>query len=172
MMKNPIKAAGIILALFTNIINISSQDLNMQETIDYINEKINSNKQIMEDNNAKYFWEVSADGKLTITRFVTYNVFHSSQSVFIKSLDADKVQIIDDIQTAEYYLSIRIPCKGNKEDVTRKWDACIKKSSGIYFRIGPDPDIARKLKNAIIYLIKLGEKNPDYKIEEKDPFDY
>ena len=71
-----------------------SQDLNISQTLEYINKKINDNKASI-DNNTKIIWEINPEGKLTITQYVN-NEWNFSQTVYLKALDKNKIVVNDE----------------------------------------------------------------------------
>lgn len=149
---------------------LNAQDFNIAQTLEYINNKLNSNKASM-DKNTSYVWEIANDGKLTITQYINEE-WNFSQTVFLKALDKDKIFINEDnfFQT-DYYFTIHVRCKEDREDVLKKYQRYIR-SSTIFVRLAPDVRTAAQIKNAIAYLITLAEKKQEYKSKETDPFDY
>lgn len=147
-----------------------TQDLNIDQTIEYINKKINDHKASV-DVNAKFVWELSPEGKLTITQYVNEE-WNFSQSVYLKALDKNKVFINDEnIDQETYFFTINVRCKDENTDVIKKYKRYAR-SSSIFIRIAPDEKCANQLKNAIGYLITLGEAKTEYKSKDTDPFDY
>ena len=123
------------------------------------------------DKSSRYVWEISNDGKLTITQFINEE-WNFEQSVYLKALDKEKIFLNEDnfFQT-DYYFTIHVRCKNNREEVLKKFQRYIR-SSTIFVRMAPDEKTAVQLKNAIAYLITLAERKPEFKEKESDPFDY
>ena len=163
-----------LIFLFIVILGLNlqtfSQDFNIAQTLEYINNKLNSNRASM-DKTSKNVWEISNDGKLTITQYIN-DEWNFSQTVYLKALDKDKIFINEDnfFQT-DYYFTIHVRCLDDREDVLKKYQRYIR-SSTIFVRLAPDVRVATQIKNAIAYLITLAQKKQEYKSKDTDPFDY
>jgi len=156
--------------LLCTITNLSAQDFNIAQTLEYINNKINSNKAAM-DKSSRFVWEISNDGKLTITQFINEE-WNFEQSVYLKALDKEQIVLnADNFFQTDYYITIHVKCKNENNDVLKKFQR-YHRSSTIFARIAPDEKTATQLKNAIAYLITLAERKPEFKEKETDPFDY
>ena len=169
--KNNMKKILIsLLFILFAITQIKSQDFNIQQTLDYINKKVNDNKSFT-DKDKNYVWEVDKDGKLTITQYVN-NEWNFSQSVYLKALDKNRININDDIFDQDsYFYTINVKCLNNSADVIKKYKRIIH-SSSIFIRLVSDDRVANQLRNAISYLILLSEQKPEYKSKDIDPFDF
>ena len=149
---------------------IKAQDLNISQTLEYINLKINVNKASI-DENARYIWEVNNEGKLTITQYLN-NEWNFSQTVYLKALDKNRIFINDEnFDQEDYFYTINIKCINDRQDVIKKSKRHIR-SSSIFIRIGADDRTANQLKNAIQYLISLAESKTEYKSRDIDLFDF
>jgi len=148
---------------------LKSQDLNINQTLEYINKKVNDYKASI-DQNVTYVWEIDKVGRLTITQYVN-NEFNFSQSVYLKALDKNKIFINDEnLDQDDYFYTIHIKCKNNNRDVLKKYRRMIP-SSSIFIRLFPDERSVNQLKNAITYLIILAESKSEFIEREVDPFD-
>ncbi len=143
------------------VLGSKAQDFNIDETIEYINEKLNNNLPVIEIY-AKYEWSVTKYGKLIIKHY-WYEDLSSTQSMYLKQLDSSSIGISE-------YSWIYITCKenkncvhGNSEGVSFNWKAYC-------FPYNNKEGTKKQLANAITHLIKLAHKKPEYK--ERDPFDY
>lgn len=152
-----------LISLFMGISACFSQTLNINETLQYISDKINTNR-IPADENVKYIWQVNAQGRLTIEKSVSGKT-ELSQSVFLKMLDTNTVLINNNNDQSEYFYTIEISCVNRNNSIVKKHvhDQMI---SSIYIRLKPDAETARRLRNAIIYLVRKAHERPEYKIEE------
>ena len=139
---------------------ITAQNLTIDETIKYINEKINENK-ISEDENAEFLWQVSDDGKLTITKY-NQNVWNLLQSVYLKSLDTNTVFLNNNNQSTDYYFTLEVACKNKENNVTKTYSRD-QQISAICIRFKPDKEVADRLKNALIYLIRKAYGQANFK---------
>jgi len=155
---------SFFLLFFSIILNLpfhlSGQNLNIDETIQYINEKLNINK-ITDDENAEFVWEVSADGKLTITKYVN-KTWIMSQSVNLKSLDTNSIFINKSNDQTDYFYTLEIACKNGGNNITKSYKRDLR-ISVIYLRFKPDKEVADRLKNAITYLIRKANERQDFK---------
>ncbi len=142
------------------IANLTAQNLTIEETLKYINEKINSNK-IPEDENAEYFWQVSDEGMLTITKY-NQQTWNLSQSVYLKSLDTTSIILNNNNYMTDYYFTIDISCKYGQSNITKTYSRDLR-ISVICIRFLPDKELADRLKNAIIYLLRKAYENPNFK---------
>jgi|GEM_PF-3073436 len=168
-LKLILKPFIFFIVLFSSQI-VKSQDLNVAQTLEYINKKVNENKASV-DNNARFVWEVSDDGKLTITQFINEE-WNFSQSVYLKALDRNHIFINDEnFDQEDYFYTIHVKCTSDRTDVVKKYKRYIR-SSSIFIRLAPDERTANQLRNAIAYLITLAESKKDYKSKDTDPFDY
>lgn len=170
-MKNIHKVLYVTLTLISISLEVNSQTLGIPETIDYINEKLENNKSST-DQPAKTVWEVSSDGKLTITRY-WYKKVSSITTVYLNMLDENKVFIAPhgdsypNGQPRNDY--IQVYTKEDKNVVNYKSDEYNNNSSFIPITFKDDPAVAKQLKNAIVNLIKKAKQNTSYR--KKDPFD-
>lgn len=147
-----------------------AQDLNIKETLEYINKKINENKASC-DKYTRYEWSVSDDGKLTVSAYWNEEL-NSTQQVYLKILDPSNIKInMDNVFQTEYFFTIQIFCKNNRNDVLKKYNRYLS-SASIFLRVKPDDQVANQVTNAIKYLITMASKKSEYKEEIKDPFDY
>ena len=155
----------IFFLFFTLIIlnfpvHLSAQNLNIDETIQYINEKLKINK-IADDESAEFVWQVSDDGKLTITQYIN-KVWNMSQSVYLKSLDTNSIFINKSNDQTDYFYTLEIACKNGNNNITKSYKRDLR-ISVIYLRIKPDKEVADRLKNAITYLIRKANERQDFK---------
>lgn len=169
-MKKIVKIIVIIIPLLFILQNANSQTLSISETLDYINEKFENNKESL-DMHAKIVWEVSSDGKLTITRY-WFNKFSSVTTVYLNELDENYVLIAPHSpypngQPRNNF--IQVYTKNDKNAINYKSDGFNNNSSFFTIIFKDDPAVAKQLKNAIIHLIKKAKENKTYK--KNDPFD-
>lgn len=159
-----------LILLITATININSQTLNIAETIDYINEKLENNK-TNDPPNAKEVWEISNDGKLMITNY-RYNKLSSTYSVYLNELDENDVEvIINAYATAPQIAFVRLYTLGRKKDAInyKSTDSNYNTFFTNVTEFKYTPDVAKQLKNAIINLIKQAKTTKTFR--KKDPFD-
>ena len=162
--------ALFLIIMFLNFHEIKAQDLNITQTLEYINKKVNDNKASI-DNNARFVWEVSNDGKLTVTQYINEE-WNFSQSVYLKALDKNRIFINDEnFDQEDYFYTIHIKCISDKTDVLKKYKRYVR-SSSVFIRLAPDDRTANQLRNALAYLISLAESKKEYKSKDTDPFDY
>ena len=167
---NSVGKFSFLFLMFLNFQTLKSQDLNITQTLEYINKKVNDNKASV-DNNARYVWEVSNDGKLTITQYLNEE-WSFSQSVYLKALDKNRIFINDEnFDEEDYFYTIHIKCINDRTDVLKKYKRYVR-SSSIFIRMAPDDRTASQLRNALAYLITLAESKKEFKSHDTDPFDY
>ncbi len=161
---------SFIACVFLSFQHLYAQDLNITQTLEYINKKVNDNKASV-DNNARYMWEVNADGKLTITQYINEE-WNFSQTVYLKALDKNKIFINDEnFDQEDYFFTIHIKCLNDRTDVIKKYRRYVR-SSSVFIRLAADERTANQLRNAIAYLISLAESKKEFKTKDTDPFDY
>ena len=146
-----------------------AQDLNINQTLEYLNKKINDNRATM-DNNIEYKWEINDDGQLTISQYVNGDLY-LSQTAYLKSLDKNRIVINDaNFDQEEYFYTIQIKCKNNLLNVLKKGIRSQKVSS-IFIRIAPNEITVNQIKNALTTLIYQAESTQEFKVCDVDPFD-
>lgn len=147
----------LIILAYCICFTAQSQELNINETIEYINEKLNKG-------HLKHEWSVTVHGKLIIKRY-WYGDLSSTDAMYLKQLDANSVYVSD----SDW---IRIRCKGEKScnHVIFIPEGKSYNQQIYFFRTDDDKNTKKQLANAIIHLIELANKESKYK--ENDPFDY
>ncbi len=159
--------AVLMVTMFYTRVN--AQDMTLNQTLEYINKKINENKAI-NDKNMMYVWEVDNAGRLIITQYINDEWFFS-QTVYLKSLDKCNIVINDEnSDQSEYFFTLNVKCKNNKANVARKHRRTLKTSS-VFIRIAPNLEVANQIRNAISTLIYLAESKNEYQVADFDPFD-
>ncbi|MDP1747070.1 MAG: hypothetical protein Q8L90_15960 [Bacteroidota bacterium] len=158
-----------VIFFIITIIKITAQTLSVPETVDYINEKLEINKTNSDViDKAKVIWEVSNNGKLTITRYWN-NKLSGTYSVYLSDLEKDNVEIlINDAMPS--YSRIQLNSKDKKSTINDKTNDASHNTFYLEIFFKYTPDVAKQLKNAIVSLIKEAETNKTYR--KKDPFDY
>lgn len=178
----------ILFALisFSNVIipsKLCSQELNIQETLDYINEKLNIDGNKNYEKYDSYEWSITKDGKIIIKRF-HYKVLNQETSFYLKQLDPSFVGTYkekDNPQFAELTVGL-IKIYTKKDGITDRYFGVNDK--GYYddkagetishffmtcLSFNQDELLTNQLKNAIDHLIILGKAKKEFR--EKDPFD-
>ena len=151
------------------ISSAKAQDLNINQTLEYLNKKINDNKAPI-DNNITYKWEINDDGQLTINQYVNGDLY-LSQSVYLKTLDKNRIVINNDnFDQEEYFYTIQIKCKNNLLNVLKK-SRRSQRVSSLFIRIAPNEVLVNQIKNAISTLIYQAESTQEFKVCDVDPFD-
>ena len=160
----------VLFFIFTVVQNLKAQELNIIQTLEYINKKVNDNKASV-DNNARYVWEINNDGKLTVTQYINEEL-NFSQTVYLKALDKNRIFINDEnFDQEDYYYTIHIKCLKDRTDVLKKYKRYVR-SSSIFIRLASDDRTAKQLQKALAYLISLAEAKKEYRNKDMDPFDY
>lgn len=168
----------ILFALigFCNVISpckLHSQELTIQETLDYINEKLNldGNKESGEEA-ASYEWSVTKDGKLIIKRFWN-KILSSETNVYLKQLDTNLVEVYSEKGNSRIFGLIKIYSK-NENAITNRFLKKVDSEEKIYhsFMINvsfsADQILTNQMKKAIDHLIILSKAKKEFR--EKDPF--
>lgn len=167
----------LTLILLINLIipsNALSQELTIQETIDYINEKLNldGNKDKL-NKEARFEWSVTKDGKLIIKRY-WYNKLSIETSIYLKQLDTSLVQVYKETGNTKVFGLIKIYAKGNFQFTCRSLkdeysEEKIYETFMIDLSFNADQTLTNQLKNSIDHLITLSKTKKEYR--EKDPFE-
>ena len=149
------------------------QTLSVQETIDYINEKLNmdGNKD-SDDKNASYEWSVTKDGKLIIKRFKNKELW-SETSVYLKQLDTSLVQVYREQGNPRVFGLIKIYSKTDNGITKRFLKTEDSDEKIVHFfmeniSFNADQVLTNQLKKAIDHLVILSKNRKDYR--DKDPF--
>ena len=168
-----------LMIVLTIPILTSSQNLSIEETIDYINDKLEKydfltkNEFIKNNSYSKkryHQFSLSKKGKLTITQYLNDGNKVKEEAfseVYLKQLNLQvKLDVEADLGSIDAY-SITLSCQDNENCI---FFATINKYSYGYILYVYNADIALSLKRAIEHLIKQAQNNAEF--YERDPFGF
>lgn len=155
----------IFLLIFALLVNftVSSQELSIQETLNYINESIGNLKDV----------SVNEQGQLVYTRYSKEWQMEVGRYNNVKLFTMDSN--VDDLQLSKYFTAVSteymvtISCKKTACWTKKSKENTIRNENKISFYFIKERD-RDKVFNAMKYLIALVKNNEDFNQIDNDPF--